>query len=218
VNWKQNDYWLGNLCEVSEEESARSLKRAKQLTLSLLCWLQTEVPRPDGGAGWRGLRLHKDTVGTEDGLAKYRYIRESRRIKAEFAVLEKHVGTEARMRLTGKSRYEVTAETFADSVSVGSYRIDLRPSSEETSYIVFGSLPCQISLGALIPERVENPRVECKNIEKTHITNGCYRLHPPEWNIGESAGSLDTFCVGKKGKPRQVRNTPSLLVEFRRMI
>lgn len=29
-----------------------------------------------------------------------------------------------------------------------------------------------------------------KNIGITHITNGCYRLHPVEWNIGEAAGYL----------------------------
>ncbi|HVB28307.1 MAG TPA: FAD-dependent oxidoreductase, partial [Terriglobia bacterium] len=100
VNWPQNDYWLGNICEVPEEEAERNLKRAKQLSLSLFYWLQTEAPRPDGGTGWPGLRLRKDLVGTEDGLAKYPYIRESRRIKAEFTILEQHVGTEARMKLT----------------------------------------------------------------------------------------------------------------------
>ena len=112
MNWKENDYWLGNVCEVSEDEAARNIQRAKQLSLSLLYWLQTEAPRPDGGAGWPGLRLRKDIVGTEDGLAKYPYIREGRRIKAEFTILEQHVGTEARMKLTGKSREEVTAEPF----------------------------------------------------------------------------------------------------------
>ena len=74
----------------------KHLERAKQLSLSLLYWLQTEAPRPDGGAGWKGLRLRPDIVGTEDGLAKYPYIRESRRIRAEFTVLEQHVGTDAR--------------------------------------------------------------------------------------------------------------------------
>jgi FAD dependent oxidoreductase len=37
---------------------------------------------------------------------------------------------------------------------------------------------------------VENLLPACKNIGATHITNGCYRLHPVEWNIGEAAGSL----------------------------
>ncbi len=57
VNWPQNDYWLGNLIDVSPEEAARHLKRAKQLSLSLLYWMQTEAPLPDGKAGWKGLRL-----------------------------------------------------------------------------------------------------------------------------------------------------------------
>src|SRR5207249_2923877 len=47
VNWPQNDYWLGNLCEVSPDEASRDLNRAKQLSLSLLYWMQTEAPRPD---------------------------------------------------------------------------------------------------------------------------------------------------------------------------
>jgi hypothetical protein len=49
---------------------------------TLLYWLQTEAPRPDGGTGWKGMRLRPDVVGTEDGLAKYPYIRASRRIRA----------------------------------------------------------------------------------------------------------------------------------------
>jgi FAD dependent oxidoreductase len=43
------------------------------------------------------------------------------------------------------------------------------------------SLPFQIPLGALIPRRVENVLPACKNLGTTHITNGCYRLHPVEW-------------------------------------
>src|SRR5204862_5957735 len=124
VNWPQNDFLLGNLCEVTEAEAAQNLGRAKQLSLSLLYWLQTEAPRPDGGAGWPGLRLRPDLVGTDDGLAKYPYIRESRRIRAEFTVLEEHVATEARMKQTGETREQVQAAHFADSVGIGSYRID----------------------------------------------------------------------------------------------
>ena len=81
VNWRQNDYCLGNLIDVSEDEAPKHLQRAKHLSLPLLCWMQTEAPRPDGGAGWPGLRLRNDIVGTEDGLAKQPYIRESRRVK-----------------------------------------------------------------------------------------------------------------------------------------
>ena len=214
VNWPQIDYWLGNLCEVEECETADHLARAKQLSLSLLYWMQTEAPRPDGGTGWPGLRLRRDIVGTEDGLAKYPYIRESRRICAEFTVTELHVGTDARMEATGKSRDSVNAEAFTDSVGVGSYGLDLHPSSGGDNYIDIGCLPFQIPLGALIPKRVENLLPACKNLGVTHITNGCYRLHPVEWNIGESAGALAAFCIDRKATPRQVRNDEKLLEEF----
>lgn len=218
INWPQNDYWLGNLHEVSDAEAAKHLKRGKQLSLSLLYWMQTEAPRPDGGQGWKGLRIRADVAGTEDGLAKYPYIRESRRIQAEFTVVEEHVGTDARMKKTGKSREEVTAEPFPDSVGVGSYRIDLHPSSGGDNYIDVSSLPFQIPLGALIPKRVENLIPASKNLGVTHITNGCYRLHPVEWNIGESAGALAAHAIKSGHRPRRIRNEAKLLAEFQQSL
>jgi hypothetical protein len=214
VNWPQNDYLLGNVCEVSAKEAAQHLAGAKQLSLCLLYWLQTEAPRPDGGAGWKGLRLRPDLVGTEDGLAKSPYIRESRRIRAEFTILEQHVGTDARVAATGKARQEVTAEPYPDSVGIGSYRIDLHPSTGGDNYIDVDSLPFQIPLGALLPQRVENLLPACKNLGTTHITNGCYRLHPVEWNIGEAAGALVAFCLANGRAPREVRNRDDLLKDF----
>lgn len=218
VNWPQNDYLLGPLIGVSEEEKEEHLKRAMQLSYSLLYWMQTEAPRPDGGAGWPGLRLRGDLAGTEHGLAKRPYIRESRRIRAEFTVLEQHVGLDARMAETGLSRDEVAAASFPDSVGIGSYRIDLHPSTGGDNYIDISSLPFEIPLGALIPERLENLLPACKNLGVTHITNGCYRLHPVEWNIGESAGLLAVFALRTKESPRAIRNKPELLADFQRFI
>jgi len=203
VNWPQNDYWLGRLIDVSDAEYQRHVQRGKQLSLSLFYWMQTEAPRPDGGAGWKGLRLRPDVAGTEDGMAMYPYIRESRRIQAEFTVLEQHVST--------KARSKPEAEEFADSVGVGSYRIDLHPSTGGDNYIDVSSLPFQIPLGALIPRRMDNLIAGAKNIGTTHITNGCYRLHPVEWNIGESAGVLAAYAIRTKQLPRAIRKDKSLL-------
>ena len=200
VNWPQNDYWLGNLHNVTKQEYAKHLRGGKQLSLSLLYWMQTE-------AGFKGLRLRRDITGTEDGLAKYPYIRESRRIQAEFTVLEQHVGTDARKPLT-------TAEVFADTVGVGSYRIDLHPSSGGDNYVDVSSLPFQIPMGSLIPKRVDNLLAACKNLGVTHITNGCYRLHPVEWNIGEAAGMLAVEAVTTKETPRGIRHQPKRLQAF----
>ncbi|RUL83972.1 FAD-dependent oxidoreductase [Tautonia sociabilis] len=215
VNWPQNDYLLGPIIGVTADEAARHLERAKQLSLSLLYWLQTECPRPDGGLGWPGLRPRPDLVGSADGLAKAPYIRESRRITAEFTVLERHVGTEARRAADGP---DVAEATFPDSVGVGSYRIDLHPSTGGDNYIDVSSLPFEIPLGALIPVRVKNLLPACKNLGTTHLTNGCYRLHPVEWAIGEAAGTLASFCLDRGLSPRAVRNTPDHLRAFQALL
>jgi hypothetical protein len=61
---------------------------------------------------------------------------------------------------------------------------------------------------------MENILPANKNIGTTHITNGCYRLHPVEWNIGESVGLLVAFAKSKNVVPREVRKQKNLLVEF----
>ena len=217
VNWPQNDYMLGNLIGASEQDFKKHVEGAKQLSLSLLYWLQTEAPRPGNGYGWSGLRLRNDIMGTEDGLAKYPYIRESRRIKAMFTVKEEHVGKENRSLLSDKSK-EIVAADFFDSVGIGYYHIDLHPSNKGNNYIDFPSLPFQIPLGSLIPIRVKNLIAANKNIGTTHITNGCYRLHPVEWSIGEAAGLLAAFSLSKKKHPGVVRQRASLLKEFQSLV
>ncbi|MGV8095923.1 MAG: FAD-dependent oxidoreductase [Mangrovibacterium sp.] len=217
VNWPQNDYLLGKLIDVDEKEFRKQVEAARQLNLSLLYWLQTEVPRPDGGAGWPGLRLRGDVMGTGDGMAKYPYIRESRRIKALFTVLEEHVGVENRTLVRGREA-AARSENFFDSVGVGSYYLDLHPSTKGNNYIDLPSLPFQIPLGALIPQKTKNLLPACKNIGTTHITNGCYRLHPVEWNIGESVGLLACYALTKKVSPVEVRETSSHLASFQQFI
>ncbi len=218
VNWPQNDYSFGTICDVSEAEFKKHVDAAKQMSLSLFYWLQTEAPRPDGGAGWKGLRLRPDIVGTADGLAKYPYIREGRRIKAEFTVLEQHLTIYDRMKETGQTKAEVRATPFADSVGIGHYAMDLHITTRGDHAEFGGTLPFQIPLGALIPRRVENLLPACKNLGVTHLTNGCYRLHPVEWNIGEATGTLAAFCVAQKKVPREVRAKVELLADFQKLL
>jgi hypothetical protein len=210
VNWPQNDYWLGSAYDVSEDAISDHLEQAKQLSLSLLYWLQTEAPRHDGNIGYPGLRLRKDVVGTEDGLAMYPYIRESRRIKAEFTVLEQHI--------SAAIRGDKGAEKFADSVGIGCYRIDLHPSIGQRTFLDVSSHPFQIPLGSFIPVRVENMLPACKNIGTTHITNGCYRLHPVEWNIGEAAGYLAAHCLERSFTPREVYGNSDKIKDFQSLL
>jgi hypothetical protein len=193
------------------------VSRAKQLSLSLFHWLQTEAPRPDGKQGWPGLRLRKDIMGTEDGMAKYPYIRESRRIKALFTVSEEHVGQDNRIQVAGAVAGKKAAD-FYDSIGIGYYHIDLHPSSRGDNYIDFASLPFQIPLGSLLPVRMENLLPASKNIGTTHITNGCYRLHPVEWSIGEAVGLLVSYSLKKQIIPQKVREGKQLLADFQEFI
>ncbi|MEW5801770.1 MAG: FAD-dependent oxidoreductase [bacterium] len=210
INWPQNDYMAGNIFGGTEEENARHKEGARQLTLSLIYWLQTEAPRPDGKAGWPSLHLRKDVLGTRDGLAKYPYIRESRRIKAEFTILEQEICESAKQKI---GRHRVSRE-FDDSIGVGHYDIDLHPTTGGDNYIDLHHCPYQIPLGALIPIRMENLLPGCKNIGTTHVSNGAYRLHHTEWNIGEAAGALAAFCLKRGEPPARVRNHQPLLREF----
>jgi hypothetical protein len=92
------------------------------------------------------------------------------------------------------------------------------PAAGGNNYIDFGSLRYQIPLGALLPQRMKNLLPACKNIGTTHITNGCYRLHPTEWNIGESVGLFAVFSERKKLIPYQVREKTETLAEFQKFI
>jgi len=215
VNWPQNDYMSGNLIGTVEDFN-KHFEASKQLSLSLLYWLQTEVPRPDGGKGWPGLRLRNDIMGTEDGLAKYPYVRESRRIKAVFTILEEHVGKENYKLVSGKESN--TAAPFYDSVGIGYYHIDLHPACDKINYVDFPSLRFQIPLGALLPIRLKNLLPANKNIGTTHITNGCYRLHPVEWSIGEAVGSVIGFALQKNITPHEIRAKNNSLSEFQEFI
>ncbi|MEU4396486.1 FAD-dependent oxidoreductase [Kribbella sp. NPDC023855] len=204
VNWPMIDYFDGPVFDVPDAE--KHVAGARELSQAVLYWLQTEAPRPDGGTGFPGLRLRGDLLGSQDGLAQAPYIRESRRIAAEYTVVEQDLSVAV--------RGDAGAVEYDDSVGIGMYRIDLHPSTGGDNYIDVASSPFRIPLGALIPQRVENLLPAGKNVGTTHITNGCYRLHPVEWNIGEAAGLLAAFCLDHRVSPRAVRNSPTLLGDF----
>ncbi len=204
VNWPMNDYFEGTIIDVDQAVKQQRLDEAKELSLSLLYWLQTDMELP-------GLYLRPDITGRSDGFAMAPYLRESRRIKARFTVLQEHVSAD-------QNETRDRAQAFPDSVGIGAYRIDLHPSTGGDSYIDLSTLPFQIPLGALIPTRMRNLLPACKNLGVTHITNGCYRLHPVEWNIGESAGYLAAYCLTHGKEPAMVHERSEHTLDFQRLL
>lgn len=206
VNWAAIDYFDTPIVDATPGRSARAVADARQLSLSMLYWMQTEAPRHDGGVGYPGLRLRGDVMGTTDGLAQAPYVREGRRVLAHTRVAEQDLS----MMVRGDAR----AVSYNDTVGIGMYRIDLHPSTGGDGYIDVASLPFEIPLGALLPRRIRNLIAAGKCIGTTHITNGCYRVHPVEWNVGESAGALAATCVRDGREPVEVREKSELLAEF----
>ena len=179
-NWPGIDYRGQPLVEQSAAGLASALQEAKLVSLGFIHWLQTDL-------GFRNFKLRPDVMGSRDGLSKYPYIREGRRIRSLRTVSQQDVAIGFN---TGPR-----ATHFEDSVGVGWYPIDIHQAGEGDMGVSTRTEPFQISLGALIPRKVENLIAGNKNIGTTHITNGCYRLHPVEWNVGEAAGTLAATAV-----------------------
>jgi hypothetical protein len=206
INWPGNDYRDGNLLTATPVEMATALQQAKLTSLGFLHWLQTEAPAQADRTGASELRLRPDVMDTADGLSKFPYIREARRIRAVRTIREQDV--------SAKFQPGLRAAHFPDSVGIGWYPIDIHRSTHDEVGTSARTKPFQIPLGALLPRGGGNLIAAAKNIGTTHITNGCYRLHPVEWNIGEAAGYLCAFALKHDQSPREIHANPQILRAF----
>ena len=213
VNWPMIDYLDGTIIDVPAEtaEHLEAAAPASRWRCSTGCRPRPRAPTaaPDGP----GCASAATCTGTPDGLAQAPYIRESRRIRAVY---------DRRRAATSRSHCADTGgrARSSDSVGVGMYRIDLHPSTGRRQLHRRRLLRRSRSRSAPSSRSgVENLLPAGKNIGTTHITNGAFRLHPVEWNIGEAAGALAAFCLEPRDSPpRRCRHTPALLQEFQSML
>jgi hypothetical protein len=187
LNWPGNDYRDGSLIDRAPLDQARALQDAKRVSLGFLYWLQTEAPRPGGRPGFPEFKPRPDVFDTGDALGKHPYIRECRRIRSLRTILEPDISADCQPG--------ARARHFDDSVGVGWYPIDIHQAGTDDVGTSCRTRPFQIPMGALIPVRIRNLVAGAKNLGTTHITNGCYRLHPVEWNTGEAAGALAAMAL-----------------------
>jgi len=207
VNMAGNDYQAATIPTGDPDADSAIIARARQASLGYLYWLQTECPRDNHPTqhGYPELKLRADLFNTPDGTSAQVYVRESRRIKAVKTVVQQELDTPG-----------PRASLFADSCGIGDYGgMDVHACAGVGTPEKFSNVqPFQIPLSAFIPVRLTNLLPACKNIGSTHMTNGVYRLHPSEWNIGEAAGALAAFCIQGNVSPAAVPSTPALLKEF----
>ncbi len=213
INTQSNDFQGGIYPSGDFDADRRALDNGRLASLGYVYWLQTEAPHDDGrGRGYPNFKLRADWFDSLDGLALDPYIRESRRIKALRTVRDFEI-----LKITQPGPRAVH---FPDSCGIGHYHMDIhRGNTDEPRPDGFpeewpNAWPFQIPLGALIPVTVTNLLPSCKNLGVTHLTNGAFRLHPIEWNVGESAGALAAFCAGRSVAPRNVQSDAVLLNQF----
>ena len=194
INWPRQDYAAESPLDRAPAELAAILQRAKQTSQAFLCWLATDYPE---------LKLRPDVMATADGMSKYPYIRESRRMLARNRVLEQDIVDEYQ---SGPR-----ARWFADSVGVGFYMVDIHPCGANERGRMRMPKPFQIPMSALVPRDPVNFLPAGKNLGVTHLANGAFRLHPVEWNTGESAGTVAALWLERGGTlPEAVEVQPVL--------
>lgn len=127
-------------------------------------------------------------MGTGTGLAKFPYIRDTRRIVGleNFRLASRYfVNTQSANYTTGSSY------RFYDSVGIANYAMDIHPTNVSTGMSPPFSLPAPfyVPYRALGATNVRNLMAAGKLIATTYVSNSAYRLHPIEWVIGSASGS-----------------------------
>lgn len=215
INTGSNDYQQASIPSGNAATDAATIARARQAALGFLYWLQTECPRDDGsGYGYPELRPNPDAFDTADGVAPVPYVRESRRIVAVKRIVESDI---AKAGNPGPR-----APLMTDTCGIGTYAYmdghAMKGATPPMPGFWIDIWPAQIPAGALVPRRLTNLLAACKNIGTTHLTNGLYRLHPLEWNVGEAAGALAAFAHANGVLPRDVVGQEHLLRGYQRAL
>ena len=197
MNWPRQDYAAESILDRTPADLARVLQEGKQTSLAFLYWIQNELGHPE-------VKLRPDLMGTTDGLSKYPYVRESRRMVASGRVVEQDIVED--YWPGPRSRW------FDDSVGTGFYMVDIHPCGANERGRMMMPKPFQIPLAMLLPKSPVNFLPAGKNIGVTHLTNGAFRLHPIEWMVGEVAGTVASLAIANRAHLPDTRTIQDDLV------
>jgi len=193
INWpiEGNDYYL-NLVEMNPKQRDEALKQAKNMSLSFLYYIQTEL-------GYNKLGLADDEFPTQDRLPFIPYYRESRRIDGLVRFTVNHV----------TNPYDQKQKLYRTSIAVGDYPVDHHHGRysgwAELPDLHFYPVPSYgLPLGVMIPKDVKGLIVAEKSISVTNLVNGSTRLQPVVLQIGQAAGILAALAVKESKDVSQV--------------
>lgn len=191
LNWPQsgNDYFAEYL-DMSREERAAEIEKAKQRTLGYIYYLQTEL-------GYENLGIADDVYPSADGLPFFPYFREARRI----------AGRDTMTVEAAREPYKF--DLYTRAVAVGDYPVDhhhtQNPRKEELAHLWFGKIPSfSVPLGVIIPVATDNFLVADKAMSSAWEMNGGTRLQPVVMEIGQAAGALAAIAASRGVTPSAV--------------
>lgn len=172
----QRDDWMGGL-------DLDSLAGAEAHAYGWFHWLRAR--EPNGRASH--ITLDDEMLGTEHGLSKLPYVRDTRRSVGlnDFVLAARHFYGDAA---------DLTGTRFADRIAIGSYAVDIHGLStcSMPGYIHAAShytLPFYVPFRALTNRDVDNLLVAGKTMAQSFLTNAATRLQPIEWSTGIGAGA-----------------------------
>ncbi len=206
INWPiyGNDCYINSI-EMTQAERDEAYKQAKNMTLSFIYFIQTELRM-------KHLGIADDEFPTEDGLALMPYHRESRRIVGEaFFTLD-----------AAAKPYEYKYPYYRTGIAVGDYAVDhhhfRHPDWKNLPDLHFYPIPSfNVPMGVLVPKQsdVENLIVAEKSVSVSNLINGATRLQPVVMQLGQAAGAIAALSriQGKTVREVAVRDVQKVLLE-----
>lgn len=207
LNWpfRANDYPTTEEIYEAPETRSEHFRKAKELTLDFIHFMQEKCGHSEWG-------LATDEYGTGDNLPFIPYVRESRRVKGVYLMVENDV-------IPYRNSYR--PKLRKDSIAVGDYFLDhhhslfFKEPHERLIEKLPNNAPFQVPFYSLIPENTDGLIVAEKSISVSHIVNGCTRLQPVVMLIGQAAGAIAALASINKIEPRNVsvNETQKILID-----
>lgn len=200
---EQREDWAGGV-------DLEVLAAAERHAYGWFWWLKAHAP---AGVG-EHLGLDRELLGSPTGLAKFPYLRDTRR----------SVGLDGYVLpfsdLTGPEAQR-TGAVHPDRVALGAYLADIHPlrGCKLPGYF-YGfdpkTLPYHIPLRALTNRGVDNLLVAGKTMAQSLLASAATRMQPTEWAVGIAAGAAAATMVA--ADDRSTRAVLAAVAEVQRRV
>ena len=225
INWYPGNDYLEEYVYLSPEDTVMQLddwkggvkrhvlRSAEKQSYAFFHWLRThplvqngEATTPDGRSLKNRIAWEYGIFGTKNGMAKFPYMRDSRRsVGMNGYILSANDITLRKDELKNINPNIKTGKTFPDRVGLLSYSIDTRTTkgcTGKTPQHIRNynrqPLPYFLPYRALTNQKVKNLLLAGKTMAQSYLVNASSRVHTGEWVSGIAAGHAAGFINNNK--------------------